>query len=223
MDINIHGALNVLETAVQMGVEKLFCPTKPNEWRNIYSATAQAVEHCSLAFQEAYGLDVRILKLWNVYGSHQKLYPVRKAVPIFIFQALHGLPLEVNGDGSQIVQLMYVDDVAKVIVDFVNLPLEFSEPLEVGFGDKITVKELADIIIQLCESKSRIVHVPMRRGEQIIQKFTYFDSIAKYLDNFIYAPLQEGLKRTIEHYREISQNEVAQTKRFYYGLRQSSS
>jgi len=219
VDINIHGALNVLEAAIQMGVEKLFYPTKPNEWKNLYSATVQTVEHCCLAFQQAYGLDVRILKLWNVYGPHQKLYPVRKAVPMFIFQALHGLPLEVYGDGSQMVELLYVEEAGRVIIDYVHLPRVFNEPLEVGFGTKMTVNELAKAIIQLCDSSSRIVHVPMRRGEAFIQKFTYLDNITRYLDHFIPTPLHEGLKRTIKYYREISLDEVVQTKRFYYGNR----
>jgi nucleoside-diphosphate-sugar epimerase len=107
-------------------------------------------------------LDVRVLRWLNVYGPGQKAHPVRKAVPIMILQALHGRPIEVYGSGEQPVDLVYVDDLARVTVAYMQLESTGCETSDTGLTIRLTVNELAELIRRLTDSRSKIVHLPMR-------------------------------------------------------------
>jgi len=85
---------------------------------------------------------------------------VRKIVPSFVARALSGMPIEVNGSGNQRIDLVYVDDVSEVIVDGLAGGL-----LEAGTGVASKVIDVANLIVAHTDSRSRVVHVPMRDGE----------------------------------------------------------
>jgi UDP-glucose 4-epimerase len=88
----------------------------------------------------------------------------RKIIPSFVARALTDMPIEINGDGLQVVDLVYVDDCAKVLVDALDGP--YGKVLEAGTGVRVRVVDCAkDVIVACGGSKSRLVHGPMRRGE----------------------------------------------------------
>jgi UDP-glucose 4-epimerase len=167
LEVNLIGLVNLLEYIANKKHVKLFFPSTPYIWRNIYSLTKHSGEELCLIYNRAYGIDIRILRLWNIYGPYQQFYPIKKAVPLFIINALEGVPLEIYGEGNQEVQLVYVEDAAKVIVDFMALSGQFSNTLDMSglISTKMTVTSLAESIIKACKSRSTLVHLPRRFGE----------------------------------------------------------
>jgi UDP-glucose 4-epimerase len=208
-NVNVQGLINILELATQMSVKKIFYPSTPYIWRNIYSLTKKTGEELCLIYNRAYGLDVRILRLWNIYGPYQDIHTVRKAVPFFILQALAGKPLEIFGDGNQIVRLVYVQDAAETIIDFVKLPSQHQRPydLSIGLCVTMTIKELSELIIKLCNSSSDIVFLPRRKGEFDSLEPNHLESVLSILPNRYPTDLYNGLSKTIKYYRSLSETE----------------
>lgn len=204
VDVNIRGAVNVLEAARRNKVSRVFHPTKPNDWLNTYSITKFAAEQFCFMFQQNFGMQVAVLKWFNAYGPRQHLYPVRKAVPLFIAQALRGQPLEVFGDGEQTVDMIYVTDIAKIAIRACRELGRSSKVIDVGCGLPITVNQLAQKIIDACGSKSEIKHLPMRSGEPSrsdiradvveLRKLISVDSLTEF---------GPGLDQTIAYYRDV--------------------
>lgn len=204
-DVNVRGLINILEFAVQMSVKIIFYPSTPYIWRNIYSLSKKTGEELCLIYNRAYRLDIRILRLWNIYGPYQDIHMVRKAVPFFVLQALLGNPLEIFGDGNQIVRLVYVQDAAETIIDFVKLPGQYQHPYDLSTGLCVTmpVKQLAELIIKLCDSSSAIVYLPRRKGEFDFLEPDHFESVFSILPNRHATDLYNGLSKTIEYYRSL--------------------
>lgn len=208
IEVNILGAVNVLDAARQRGVERIFHPTKPNDWLNTYSITKYAAENFCRLFEQLYGMKIAVLRWFNAYGPKQHVYPIRKAVPTFIIQALHNRPLTVFGDGSQLVDMIHAKDVAKIAIHLTGSDQSASEIIDIGSGLSITVNQLARMIIDIAESNSDIQHLPMRSGEPLSSKIEA-DSIP--LQNVYDEPiigLEEGLKETIDYYRKLDQTTV---------------
>lgn len=216
IDINIHGALNILLTSSNTGRKKcIFFPTKPNEWNNVYSATSQAVEKLGHAYRESMGLDIRVLRFWNVYGPGQKLFPVRKAVPLFIFSALENKPIEIFGDGTQIVELLYAQDVAKSIVDYVVYDGVVLETYELSSGVRMTVEALARRLIAMIGSKSEVTFLPMRKGEASSIEFARARDVRQILGESKTTSFDDGMRKTIEWYRGLSDDALENCRSFY--------
>lgn len=218
IEVNVLGALNVLQAARDLDVGMVLCPNKMNEWRNFYSLTSRAVQDLFFLFQETYGMDTRVLRLLDTYGPGQALFPVRKAVPVFILQAIRGIPLEVFGDGEHEVELVYVKDVAAVVVEFADLDLSdrFPRPFETGFGRRITVNQLAVSVIEACGSSSVVKHVESRRGEEKNTQFSRCTNVAVCLDGFKPTPFKSGLAETIDYYRKLPSAATKAALSFYY-------
>lgn len=166
---NVIGTLNFLEAcrptkfhsvqAVQIGVG--------NHWmNNSYSITkSTAVRFCWM-YNEEHGARVAVVRGLNAYGPRQKHKPVRKITPTFIVKALRGDPIEVYGDGEQVMDMIYVKDLARILV---NAAVKghgcYDTVFEAGTGRRTTVNWIAAQIIEAAGSKSEIVHLPMRPGE----------------------------------------------------------
>jgi nucleoside-diphosphate-sugar epimerase len=206
IEVNLIGLINVLEVLTEQRNAKLFYPSSPYIWRNIYSLTKHSGEEICLVFNRAYGVDVRILRLWNIYGSYQSTNPIRKAVPFFILQALSDLPLEIYGDGNQTIQLIYAEDAARAIVDFMKLAGPFLNPFELAgsISAKMSVTSLAQKIIGCCNSKSKLVFLPKRFGEFDEMKLIPLQNILELLPQYTFTELNDGLKKTINYYKSIS-------------------
>ncbi len=161
---NVCGSVNVFEAAIECGVPAVFYPSKPNVWRNTYTITKFAAEQFAELYAE--GSDVRIpsLRFFNAYGPRQCLGPIRKLVPTFAVQALCGKPLTVYGDGEQTVDMIFSEDLARLTVDFLRSGYDGEAP-DCGRGVPLTVLEIAECVRTMLRSRSRIVHLPMRRGE----------------------------------------------------------
>ncbi len=211
IDVNIKGTVHVLEACRQAGVKQLFYPTKPNEWLNTYSVTKKAGEEFAQMYKDIYGLDVRILRWLNVYGPGQKLHPIRKAVPVMIFQALHNLPIEIYGKGTQPVDLIYSDDLARITVEYMEASAVEPRVRDTGCTVRMTVNELAELIKRLTSSWSAIAHLPMRPGEDADKPVSLLktDTAAHLLGcNGMTTKVEEGLTKTIEYYTHLPKDIV---------------
>ena len=165
--------------------------------RSIYDEAKRAAEAFTMAYHNTHGLDTRIVRIFNTYGPRMRRRDGR-AVPAFVTQALAGEPITVFGDGGQTRSLCYVDD----LIDGVERLL-FSErtlPVNIGNPSEITVLELAEVVRDLCGSRSEIVHEPLpvddpkrRRPDITVAR--------EELGWEPRVPLREGLARTIAWWR----------------------
>jgi len=202
-EVNVLGTLNILEAARKYGVKVMFA-SKPNCWLNTYTITKVASEKFCLMYHKEFGVDVVILKWFNVYGPRQSLIEYQKAVPTLIVQALKGESLLVYGSGEQTADFIYIDDSIEATIRASKIPGCSGKVIEIGSGVETTINQLACLILQLTGSKSKIMHVPMRRGET---KYTRIKSntsnMNKLLDFTPEIGLKQGMMRTIEYYKEL--------------------
>lgn len=216
IDTNIRGTFNCLELARQMGVKRFFYPTKPNDWLNTYSITKHAGEQLCHMYREVFGMDVTVLRWFNAYGGRQHLYPVRKAVPLFIVQAMLGKDLEVFGDGEQTVEMVFIEDMAKIVVDATrgSFGRKAGKTIDLGSGQVLTVNELCEAILEVAEdrgygSHSGITHLPMRKGEPARTRIEAdLADLNDLMPPFDYTDLKTGLHETFAYYEEVSLMEI---------------
>lgn len=219
IDVNIKGTVNVLEACRLKGVTKIFYPTKPNEWLNTYSITKRAGEDFVWMYNKLYGLDVRVLRWLNAYGPGQKLWPIRKAVPVMILQALYDLPIEIFGDGNQPVDLIYTEDLAQITVAYTELDSVLLKTVDTGLSFRMTVYEMADKIRILLNSNSAIRYLPMRLGEDDERRVKLLanKSAAEQTGLSVATDITSGLIKTIEYYSNLPTRIHEAAIRFYYG------
>jgi nucleoside-diphosphate-sugar epimerase len=117
IETNILGALSVFETGISCRVPKIFLASKPNVWLNTYTITKHTAEKIANLMTRYHPVKISVLRYFNIYGPGQKIYPVRKILPTFAIQAMRGLPIQIYGDGTQTVDMLYSKDAARITVD----------------------------------------------------------------------------------------------------------
>jgi UDP-glucose 4-epimerase len=168
-DVNIVGAVTVFDAAARAGIPVVQIGTGHKGQPNPYAITKGAAEDLALARAQWKGERISVVRAYHAYGPGQKTFPphgrskVRKIIPSFICRALTGMPLEVNGDGTQLIDLVHVADVAAVLVAAIGGP--YGRVTEAGTGKSTSAYSAATEVINRCGGPSQIVHVPMRDGE----------------------------------------------------------
>lgn len=197
--INVIGTLNVLDACRDNGV-KLIEISKPNCWVNTYTITKIAAESFTEMYRKEFGLKAITVKWFNVYGGGQPLMEeagYKKLIPTAIVKALNNEPIEIYGNGEQTMDLIHTDDAVGAVMYLVNNWERYNGgTYEVGSGEEITVNDAVKKIIELTNSKSEIVHIPMRKGE-------WDNTHIKAKINFDWIPtvsIIDGLIETIEWY-----------------------
>ena len=169
--------------------------------RSCYDESKRFAETLTYIARQSYGLETRIVRIFNTYGPRQRLDDGR-AVTDFIVRAVRGEPLIVNGDGSQTRSWCYVDDLVDGIVRVLDNPEGSGRVVNLGNPVETTILQIADKIVELTGSDSLIEHAalpaddPTRRCPDI--------SLAREM--FGWEPrvsLDDGLRRTIDWYRPI--------------------
>jgi UDP-glucose 4-epimerase len=175
-DVNIAGTFNVLEACVKHNVEKLIYSSSPSVYgdavqvpmtedhpfnnQNFYGATKIAGEAMCTAYHDRYGLKVIGLRYMNVYGPGQDQHAVYSGVvPIMLNKIDANEPPQINGDGSQAYDFIYVEDVAKCNMAAANSDTEFGF-YNVGTEVQTSIKQLCDLILELKESELKVVYKP---------------------------------------------------------------
>jgi len=161
---NMIGTANVLE-ACRRGGASYVGITMPDAFPSIYTATKVGATRLERAYHHAYGLQVCRVRAFNAYGPAQKHgagHP-QKILPTFATEAWAGRPIPIWGDGRQTVDLVHVDDLARMLVD--ALPHGEDRTFDGGTGHPLTVREVAQMVLDITGSTAGVRHEPMRRGE----------------------------------------------------------
>jgi nucleoside-diphosphate-sugar epimerase len=205
VEINIGGAINVFEAAARHDVPVVNIAIG-NYWMdNTYSISKDTADRLARMYVAFRGGRISTVRTFDAYGPRQvpsaPFGPsrVRKIIPSFICRALTGLPIEVYGDGRQVIDLIYVSDVARLLVDALERT-EADGPdvviTEAGSGIPISVLRVAEMVLGIV-GKGSIVHLPMRTGEvpgaAIVAKVPLADGV----------PLSVGLPRAVAYYRGL--------------------
>lgn len=201
VQINVIGALNVLQAAKNAGTDVVeIC--KPNLWLNTYSITKQAAEDFSLMYAKEFKMRVWAVRWFNVFGPRQHYGSPQKLAPTSIVKALKNEPIPIFGTGKQTADHIYAEDVAEATIAIYHCPKVIGIPVEVGHHH-LQINDFVKQVIKFTGSRSKIVHVPMRRGEA---KFTIVKANTKILRQVVkFKPqftLAAGMKKTIAYYRE---------------------
>jgi nucleoside-diphosphate-sugar epimerase len=167
--VNIIGAINVFDLAACDGIPVVQIGTGHKGQPNPYAITKAAAEDIGLCRAQYLGEHITVVRAFHVYGEGQKAPAphgasnVRKIIPSFACRALSNMDIEVTGDGSQLIDLVYAQDVARVLVDALAAPP--GSILQAGTGKPISVLQAAHDVRTWAGSTSRIVHTPPRIGE----------------------------------------------------------
>ncbi len=157
------GATFLLASTSEVYGDPLVHPQPESYWGNVnpigprgcYDEAKRAAEAFAMAYKRAHGVDTRIIRIFNTHGPRMQVSDGR-AVPNFMAQAIRGEPITVYGDGSQTRSLCYVSDLVRGVI--LNLERGDELPVNLGNPHEVTVLELAQTIVRLAGSKSKIEH-----------------------------------------------------------------
>jgi len=214
--VNVEGTFNVLETCVRNGVEKLVYSSSASVYgdpaespiheehalgsRTFYGATKIAGEQMCRAFFAEHGLDYLALRYMNVYGPRQSARSADTGVvPKMMDRLERGLPPLVHGDGSQSLDFIHVEDVAKA--NICGARSEASDAsLNVGTGEATTIRELAERLMDIWGVELPIEFSP-DESPGVRQRIGSVKSAQEALGFRARVGLREGLKRTVAWWR----------------------
>ncbi|MCB1323791.1 MAG: SDR family oxidoreductase [Spirochaetales bacterium] len=171
-----------------------------NGIRSCYDEGKRAAETLCYDYHRIHGVEIRVARIFNTYGPNMDPADGR-VVSNFIVQALRGEDLTIYGDGSQTRSFCYVSDLVTGILDLTDLD-DFTGPLNIGNDGEFTVRELAELVIRLTGSKSKLVQRPLPEDDPTRRKPDL--SLARQKINYRAAvPLEQGLKDTIAYFRDV--------------------
>lgn len=164
VDVNIKGSLNVLQACRHHRLRYVGI-AMPECWPNVYQATKLCAKRLASAWHENFGVPVSHVRAYNAFGIGQHYGPghPQKIVPTFSTLAWMGRPIPIWGDGLQLVDMVHVDDIARMLVDV----LEFGddETFDAGTGRPMTVLDVARRVLKITGGKGGVELLPMRAGE----------------------------------------------------------
>ncbi|MCM8778391.1 MAG: SDR family oxidoreductase [Candidatus Omnitrophica bacterium] len=167
--------------------------------RGVYDESKRFAEAITMAYHRVHKIDTRIVRIFNTYGERMRREDGR-VIPNFITQALTNQPLTVYGAGNQTRSFCYISDLIEGIIRLMDE--DYHLPVNLGNPTEISVIELAKLIIQITESKSKIEFKPLPQDDP--KKRMPDISLAKKILNWEpKVKFEEGLKRTISWFRQI--------------------
>lgn len=172
--------------------------------RGVYDEAKRFQEAITMAYHTFHNVETRIVRIFNTYGSRMRLNDGR-ALPAFIGQALRGEDLTVFGDGSQTRSFCYVADLVEGIYRL--LMSDYTQPLNIGNPDEISLKDFAEEIIKLTGTKQKIVYkeLPTDDPKQRQPDITKAKEILDWQPTVNRA---EGLKITYDYFKSLPQTEL---------------
>ncbi|MEO8200934.1 MAG: UDP-glucuronic acid decarboxylase family protein [Gemmatimonadota bacterium] len=165
--------------------------------RGVYDEAKRFAEAMTMAYHRYHAVDTRIVRIFNTYGPRMRAHDGR-VVSNFVVQALKGLPITIYGDGSQTRSFCYVSDLVDGIIRLFHG--DSSDPTNIGNPNEFTVLQLAEMAIKMTGSKSVIERHPLPTDDPKVRK----PDITLARTRLGWSPtveLEEGLRRTIEHFR----------------------
>ena len=226
MRTNVLGAFNMLELAKNTGARILQASTsevygdpemhpQPESYRGCvnpigiracYDEGKRAAETLFFDYCRLYNVEIKVARIFNTYGPRMVQNDGR-VVSNFIVQALKGEDLTVNGDGLQTRSFCYADDLIEGLVRMMNSREGFTGPVNLGNPEEYTINELAEIILEMTGSKSKIIRLPLPADDPIKRK-PLIDLAKNELGWTPIVPVRTGLKKTIDYFRRLIDGEI---------------
>ena len=221
MKTSVMGAINMLGLAKRVKARVLQASTsevygnpnvhpQPEEyWGNVnpigirscYDEGKRAAETLFFDYSRQNGVDIKVIRIFNTYGPNMNANDGR-VVSNFIVQALKGEDITIYGDGTQTRSFCYVDDLVEGMIRMMNSRDGFTGPVNLGNPQEFTMLELAEKVINLTGSRSKIVHKPLPQDDPT-QRKPVIVLAKKELDWAPRIALNEGLARTIEYFKTV--------------------
>jgi dTDP-glucose 4,6-dehydratase len=201
------GATFLLASTSEVYGDPLVHPQPESYWGNVnpigprgcYDEAKRCAEAFAMAYHRAHGVDTRIVRIFNTHGPRMQVLDGR-AVPNFMAQALRNEPLTVYGDGSQTRSLCYVSDLVRGVLAALERADEL--PVNLGNPEEVTVLQLAETIIRLAGSESKIVFrdLPVDDPKQRRPDITRARRLIGWEPE---VKLEDGLGKTLEYFRQV--------------------
>jgi nucleoside-diphosphate-sugar epimerase len=165
--------------------------------RGVYDEAKRFAEAMTMAYHRQHGVDVRIVRIFNVYGERMRPDDGR-VVSNFVMQALQGKPITIYGDGGQTRSFVYVSDEIRGFLAL--LDSDYVGPVNIGNPNEFTISELADLVLELTGSSSPVIHEPLPVDDPTQRQpdITLARTVLGWEPEI---DLREGLARTIEWFR----------------------
>lgn len=202
VDYNINGTLRILQWCRAHDARFVTITMPDSSWANVYQATKLCAMRLASAWHYNYGVPVSHVRAFNVYGPGQKHGPghPHKIIPAFATSAWAGEKLLIWGDGDQTVDLIHVDDVARMLVDATKFGDD--EVFDAGTSEDMSVQNVAGMINLWCgRHPHNVVKMPMRLGER---PSTRIKATGEGWDKLGWRPRLElwRLKETVDWYKQ---------------------
>lgn len=215
---NVHGSINLLDLAKRTKAKIFQSSTSevygdpaihpqtedyrgnvnPIGPRACYDEGKRCAETLFFDYHRQYGVEIHVARIFNTYGP--RMHPNDgRVVSNFIVQALRGEPITLFGNGSQTRSFCYVDDLIEGFVKLMTAPAGVTGPINLGNPGEFTVRELAEMVIAMTSSKSRIVLMPLPADDPTRRK-PDISRAQQQLGWKPAVPLREGLEKTIAYF-----------------------
>jgi len=215
---SVHGAINMLGLAKRLGARIFQASTsevygdpsvhpQPEDYRGnvnpigpraCYDEGKRCAETLFFDYHRQHGVEIKVARIFNTYGP--RMHPDDgRVVSNFIVQALRGDPITVYGDGSQTRSFCYVDDLIDGFVRLMRSPDDITGPINLGNPVEIPIGDLAETIVRMISSRSRIEYRPLPVDDPVRRR-PNISRATKLLDWKPRIPLEVGLARTIDYF-----------------------
>ncbi|MBT3070834.1 SDR family oxidoreductase [Rhodomicrobium sp. Az07] len=215
---SVHGAINMLglakrlkcrifqastsevygDPAVHPQTEDYWGNVNPIGSRSCYDEGKRCAETLFFDYNRQHKLEIKVARIFNTYGP--RMHPNDgRVVSNFIVQALKGDPISIYGDGSQTRSFCYVDDLIEGFVKLMTSPAGITGPINLGNPGEFTIRELAEMTLEMTGSKSKLVFRPLPEDDPK-QRQPSITRARDLLDWHPEIPLREGLRHTINYF-----------------------
>ena len=218
---SVHGAINVLGLAKRLKARILQAstsevygdpsvhPQREDYWGNVnpigrrscYDEGKRCAETLFFDYHRQHRLEIKVVRIFNTYGP--RMHPDDgRVVSNFIVQALRGKNITIYGQGSQTRSFCYVDDLIEGMLSMMDSPADFTGPVNLGNPDERTILELAEMVIDITNSKSIIVHEPLPEDDPTRRR----PDVQLAKDELGWTPktdIRAGLEKTIEYFSTL--------------------
>ena len=229
--VSVLGSINMLGLAKRLKIKILQAstsevygdsevhPQPETYWGNVnpigpracYDEGKRCAETLFFDYHRQHGIKIKVVRIFNTYGP--RMHPDDgRVVSNFIVQALKNEPITVYGDGTQTRSFCYVDDMVEGIIKMMNSPDDFTGPVNLGNPEEYRIIDLAQKIIELTGSRSKIVFKPLPQDDPKRRRPDI--TLAKEkLGWEPKTPLEKGLKKTIAYFEELLRKGKLRTRR----------
>ncbi len=228
---SVHGAINMLGLAkrlkcriLQASTSEVYGdptvhPQPETYWghvnpigpRSCYDEGKRCAETLFFDYHRQHALEIKVMRIFNTYGP--RMHPNDgRVVSNFIVQALRGEPITLYGDGSQTRSFCYVDDLIEGMIRLMESPQDVTGPINIGNPGEFTIRQLAERVVDLTGSRSKIVFKPLPADDPK-QRQPDITLARKHLDWQPAVTLEDGLKKTIAYFDNLLKEEPIGTRR----------